>query len=230
MALVGQSGSGKSTVIQLLQRYYDPTTGGVFLDGTDLRQLNLRWVRQHLGLVSQEPSLFATTIGQNICYGCVGKAASPEELEAAARAANAFDFIKKLPEGFETQVGERGVQLSGGQKQRIAIARAVLRNPAVLLLDEATSALDSESERLVQSALDRLMRGRTSVVIAHRLSTIRDADCITVMIKGRVIEQGDHSALSDKDGGAYASLLNKVRVNPLRCLSERANPPRVTWH
>ena len=208
MALVGSSGSGKSTIVQLIQRFYDPTEGAVLLDGTDLRSLNLRWVRRHMGLVSQEPALFSGTIRQNIAYG--REDATAEEIEAAAAAANAAMFITQLPLGYETQTGERGVQLSGGQKQRVAIARAVLRNPRILLLDEATSALDSESERVVQAALDALIAagGRTSIIIAHRLSTIRDADCITVLSKGAVVQQGTHAALSADAGGAYAALLS----------------------
>ena len=207
MALVGSSGSGKSTIIQLLQRFYDPQEGSVMMDGTDLRSLNLRWVRRHMGLVSQEPALFSGTIRQNIAYG--REDATQEEIEAAARAANAAGFIGQLPMGYETQTGERGVQLSGGQKQRVAIARAVLRNPRILLLDEATSALDSESERVVQAALDALIAagGRTSIIIAHRLSTIRDADCITVLSKGLVVQQGTHAAMAADAGGAYAALL-----------------------
>jgi ATP-binding cassette subfamily B (MDR/TAP) protein 1 len=207
MALVGSSGSGKSTIVQMLQRFYDPQEGSVTMDGTDLRSLNLRWVRRHMGLVSQEPALFSGTIRQNIAYG--REDASEEEIDAAARAANAAGFISQLPMGFDTQTGERGVQLSGGQKQRVAIARAVLRNPRILLLDEATSALDSESERVVQSALDALIAagGRTSIIIAHRLSTIRDSDCITVLSKGLVVQQGTHAAMSSDASGAYAALL-----------------------
>ena len=206
MALVGSSGSGKSTIVQMLQRFYDPQEGSVTFDGTDLRSLNLRWVRRHMGLVSQEPALFSGTIRQNIAYG--REDATEEEIEAAARAANAAGFIAQLPLGFDTQTGERGVQLSGGQKQRVAIARAVLRNPRILLLDEATSALDSESERVVQAALDALIAagGRTSIIIAHRLSTIRDADCITVMNKGQVVESGSHDQLLSRPGGKYAAL------------------------
>jgi ATP-binding cassette subfamily B (MDR/TAP) protein 1 len=207
MALVGASGSGKSTIVQLIQRFYDPGSGAVLLDGVDLRSLSLAWVRRHMGMVSQEPALFSGTIRANIMYGKQG--ASQEELEAAAAAANASGFISKLPQGFETLTGERGVQLSGGQKQRVAIARAVLRNPRILLLDEATSALDSESERVVQEALDKLIAagGRTSIIIAHRLSTIRDCDCITVMAKGAVVQRGSHAELVVDSGGAYAALL-----------------------
>ncbi|MEM6930674.1 MAG: ABC transporter transmembrane domain-containing protein, partial [Myxococcota bacterium] len=174
VALVGPSGSGKSTVAGLLVRFYDPDEGAIRVDGTDLRELDTTWWREQIGLVSQEPILFATSIAENIRYGRPD--ASDEDLREAARAANALGFVESFPEGFDTLVGERGVQLSGGQKQRIAIARAILKDPRFLVLDEATSALDSESEHLVQEALDRLMEGRTTVVIAHRLSTIRDAD------------------------------------------------------
>ena len=205
LALVGESGSGKSSVIQLLMRFYDADTGALYLDSNDLRQLNLAWLRRQLGLVSQEPALFATSLAENIAFGAEG--ASREAIAAAATAANAHTFISALPDGYDTQVGERGVQLSGGQKQRIAIARAMLRNPRVLLLDEATSALDNESERVVQAALEQLMEGRTCVVVAHRLSTIRNAHIIAVMRKGTLLEQGSHEELARKPGGAYAQLM-----------------------
>ena len=205
MALVGPSGSGKSSVVALIQRFYDPQSGAVLLDGVDIRSLNLHALRNHMGMVSQEPALFSGTILANIAYGKDG--ASLSEVEAAAEAANAAAFIALLPKGYSTLTGERGVQLSGGQKQRIAIARAILRNPRILLLDEATSALDSESERVVQAALDKLISagGRTSVIIAHRLSTIRDCDCITVLAKGAVVEAGTHDQLVAKNG-KYARL------------------------
>ncbi|XP_019455931.1 PREDICTED: ABC transporter B family member 1 [Lupinus angustifolius] len=206
IALVGSSGSGKSTVVSLIERFYDPTSGQVLLDGHDIKTLKLRWLRQQIGLVSQEPALFATTIRENILLGRPD--ADQVEIEEAARVANAHSFIIKLPEGYETQVGERGLQLSGGQKQRIAIARAMLKNPAILLLDEATSALDSESEKLVQEALDRFMIGRTTLVIAHRLSTIRKADLVAVLQLGSVSEIGTHDELFSKgENGVYAKLI-----------------------
>lgn len=204
-ALVGASGSGKSSVIAMIERFYDPLAGKVMIDGKDIRRLNLKSLRLKIGLVQQEPALFAATIFDNIAYGKDG--ATESEVIEAARAANAHGFISGLPEGYKTPVGERGVQLSGGQKQRIAIARAVLKNPTVLLLDEATSALDAESECVLQEALERLMRGRTTVVVAHRLCTIRGVDCIGVIQDGRIVEQGSHSELVSRPEGAYSRLL-----------------------
>jgi ATP-binding cassette subfamily B (MDR/TAP) protein 1 len=204
MALVGESGSGKSTVVSLIERFYDPVDGGVLLDGQDIRDLNLHWLRSHVGLVSQEPVLFNMSVADNIRYG--RPEASLEQVEEAARAANAHQFIQALPEGYSTMLGEGCIQLSGGQKQRIAIARAIVKDPKVLLLDEATSALDAESERVVQDALDRLMVGRTTIIVAHRLSTIRDADNIAVVYKGHIVEQGSHDELMSK-GGSYARLV-----------------------
>ncbi|PRQ43987.1 putative xenobiotic-transporting ATPase [Rosa chinensis] len=185
-ALVGQSGSGKSTVIGLVERFYDPEAGEVFIDGVDLKKLHLRSIRERIGLVSQEPNLFTTTIRQNIAYGKDN--ATEEEIRRALELANAAKFIDKLPKGLDTMVG--GTSLSGGQKQRIAIARAILKNPRILLLDEATSALDTESERIVQDALVRLMSNRTTIVVAHRLTTIRNADAIAVVHKGKIVEKG----------------------------------------
>jgi ATP-binding cassette subfamily B (MDR/TAP) protein 1 len=205
LALVGASGSGKSSVIALLERFYDPTSGRVLVDGMDIRKLNLKSLRRRIALVSQEPALFATTIYENILYG--RETATEQEVHAAAMAANAHNFISALPDSYNTQVGDRGVQLSGGQKQRVAIARAVLKDPAILLLDEATSALDAESEKIVQEALDRLMQGRTSVIVAHRLSTIRNADSIAVIQDGTIIEEGTHNELLAKGDGAYAGLV-----------------------
>uniref|UniRef100_A0ACD5ZP59 Uncharacterized protein n=1 Tax=Avena sativa TaxID=4498 RepID=A0ACD5ZP59_AVESA len=206
IALVGSSGSGKSTVVSLIERFYDPSSGQIMLDGVELKDLKLRWLRSQIGLVSQEPALFATSIRENLLLG--REEATQVEMEEAARVANAHSFIIKLPDGYDTQVGERGLQLSGGQKQRIAIARAMLKNPAILLLDEATSALDSESEKLVQEALDRFMIGRTTLVIAHRLSTIRKADLVAVLQAGAVSEMGPHDDLMARgDSGAYAKLI-----------------------
>lgn len=205
LALVGASGSGKSSVIALIERFYDPISGQVLIDGKDLKKYNLKSVRQHIALVSQEPALFACSISENILYGKDG--ATEAEVIGAAKAANAHRFISSLPDGYQTQVGERGVQLSGGQKQRVAIARAVLKDPVILLLDEATSALDAESEKIVQKALDRLMKGRTTVVIAHRLSTIQGADTIAVVQDGTILEVGSHNDLIAK-GGGYTRLIN----------------------
>uniref|UniRef100_A0A7N0REL0 ABC transporter B family member 19 n=1 Tax=Kalanchoe fedtschenkoi TaxID=63787 RepID=A0A7N0REL0_KALFE len=204
-ALVGASGSGKSSVIALIERFYDPNAGKVMIDGKDVRRMNLKSLRLKIGLVQQEPVLFATTVFENIAYGKDG--ATEAEVTEAARAANVHGFVSALPNGYQTQVGERGVQLSGGQKQRIAIARAVLKNPTILLLDEATSALDAESECVLQEALERLMKGRTTVVVAHRLSTIRGVDSIAVVQDGRIVEQGSHSDLVGRTDGAYYRLL-----------------------
>ncbi|XP_050378891.1 ABC transporter B family member 2-like [Argentina anserina] len=206
MALVGQSGSGKSSVISLILRFYDPTAGKVLIDGKDIKKVNLKSLRRHIGLVQQEPALFATSIYENILYGKEG--ASEAEVIEAAKHANAHSFISSLPEGYSTKVGERGVQLSGGQRQRVAIARAVLKNPEILLLDEATSALDMESERVVQQALDRLMKTRTTIMVAHRLSTIKNADEISVIQDGKIVEQGSHSTLIENRNGAYYKLIN----------------------
>ncbi|XP_056330778.1 ATP-dependent translocase ABCB1 [Danio aesculapii] len=202
IALVGASGCGKSTTIQLLQRFYDPDSGEVTLDGHDIRTLNVRWLRENMGIVSQEPVLFGTTIAENIRYG--REDATDADIEQAIKEANAYDFISKLPDKLNTMVGERGAQLSGGQKQRIAIARALVKNPKILLLDEATSALDTQSESIVQAALDKARAGRTTIVIAHRLSTIRSADIIAGFSEGRVVEQGSHRELMAKKGVYYS--------------------------
>ncbi|CAN8266078.1 unnamed protein product [Cochlearia groenlandica] len=213
-AIVGPSGSGKSTVIGLIERFYDPVKGAVKIDGRDLKSYNLRWLRQHIALVSQEPTLFAGTIRENIVYGRASDKIDESEIVEAAKSANAHDFITSLSDGYDTYCGDRGVQLSGGQKQRIAIARAVLKNPSVLLLDEATSALDSQSERVVQDALERVMVGRTSVVIAHRLSTIQNCDAIAVLDKGKLVESGTHSSLLAKGmTGVYFSLVSLQRTS-----------------
>nr|ASM90220.1 multidrug resistance 9 [Sesuvium portulacastrum] len=206
VALVGESGSGKSTVISMIERFYQPDKGEVFLDGVELHKLKLSWLRQQMGLVSQEPILFNETIRTNIAYGKQGEATENEIIDAA-KSANAHNFISALPHGYDTSVGERGVQLSGGQKQRIAIARAILKNPKILLLDEATSALDAESERIVQDALDSVMVDRTTVVVAHRLTTIKNADIIAVVKNGVIAEKGKHDELLRIPDGAYASLV-----------------------
>ncbi|KAL0659785.1 hypothetical protein Bca4012_080370 [Brassica carinata] len=215
VALVGGSGSGKSTVISLIERFYEPTSGAVLLDGNDIRELDIKWLRGHIGLVSQEPALFATTIRENIMYG--NDDATDEEIGRAAKLSEAFSFINNLPEGFETQVGERGIQLSGGQKQRIAISRAILKNPSILLLDEATSALDAELEKSVQEALERVMVGKTTVVVAHRLSTVRNADIIAVVHEGKIIEFGNHENLISNPDGAYSALLRLQETASLEC-------------
>uniref|UniRef100_A0AAR2LRQ8 ATP-binding cassette sub-family B member 5 n=1 Tax=Pygocentrus nattereri TaxID=42514 RepID=A0AAR2LRQ8_PYGNA len=208
IALVGASGCGKSTTIQLLQRFYDPDAGEVTLDGRDIRSLNVRWLRENMGIVSQEPVLFGTTIAENIRYG--REDATEEDIEQAVREANAYEFISKLPDKLNTMVGERGAQLSGGQKQRIAIARALIKNPKILLLDEATSALDTQSESVVQAALDKARAGRTTIVIAHRLSTIRSADVIAGFKDGQVVEQGTHRELMNKKGVYYSLVMQQV--------------------
>jgi ATP-binding cassette subfamily B (MDR/TAP) protein 1 len=217
-ALVGASGSGKSTIVGLVERFYSPVQGKVYLDDVDTATLNLRWLRQQISLVSQEPTLFSTTIYDNIRHGLIGtkwEHESPEEQEKliheAAKKANAHDFVSSLPEGYQTNVGDRGFLLSGGQKQRIAIARAIVSDPKILLLDEATSALDTKSEGVVQAALEVAAEGRTTITIAHRLSTIRDAHNIVVMSQGRIVEQGTHDELLEKRG-AYHNLVTAQQI------------------
>lgn len=246
-ALCGASGSGKSTVIQLIERFYDPISGVVKLDGHDIRSLNLKWLRQQIGLVSQEPVLFATTVRGNVEHGLIGSKwehASDEErfnlVKQACIDANAHDFIMKLPQGYDTIVGERGMLLSGGQKQRVAIARAIVSDPRILLLDEATSALDGLSERVVQDALDKASVGRTTIVVAHRLATIKDADKILVMGSGEVLEEGTHNSLLEDENGAYYKLVANqklsqtaaeaegesfVEEDPDEILDEKKSPP-----
>jgi subfamily B ATP-binding cassette protein MsbA len=203
VALVGPSGAGKTTIVNLVPRFYEPQQGRILLDGIDLARIRLERLREVIAIVPQEPLLFSGTIAENIRYGRLS--ATQAEIEAAAREANAEEFILDLPLGYETPVGERGMRLSGGQRQRISIARAVLRDPRILILDEATSALDSHSERLIEAALDRLLPGRTTLIIAHRLSTIRRANKILFVDAGRVVESGTHEALLAA-GGAYAAL------------------------
>jgi subfamily B ATP-binding cassette protein MsbA len=204
VALVGPSGAGKTTLANLIPRFYDVTAGCITIDGHDIRQVTSLSLRQQIGMVPQETALFSDTIRENIRYGKLE--ATQAEIELAAQAANAQEFIVKLPQGYDTRVGERGIKLSGGQRQRIAIARAILKNPRILILDEATSSLDSESEQLVQEALERLMKSRTTFVIAHRLSTIINADWIVVLDSGRVVEQGTHAELVTRPEGLYQKL------------------------
>jgi len=200
VAVVGPSGAGKTTLVDLLPRFYEPTGGSILMDGVPLTRLKRHSLRRLMGIVSQETILLNDTAFANIAYG--RRDFSLEQVEAAARAANAHEFIRQLPNGYDTLLGERGTRLSGGERQRIAIARALLRDPPILILDEATSALDTESERLVQEAIDRLMEHRTVLVIAHRLATVRHADLIVVLADGRIVERGTHEALF-ASGGLY---------------------------
>ncbi|GAB1289405.1 ATP-dependent translocase ABCB1 [Apodemus speciosus] len=218
VALVGNSGCGKSTTVQLMQRLYDPTEGVVTIDGQDIRTINVRYLREIIGVVSQEPVLFATTIAENIRYG--REDVTMDEIEKAVKEANAYDFIMKLPHKFDTLVGERGAQLSGGQKQRIAIARALVRNPKILLLDEATSALDTESEAVVQAALDKAREGRTTIVIAHRLSTVRNADVIAGFDGGVIVEQGNHDELMKEKGIYFKLVMTQTAGNEIELGNE----------
>jgi len=204
VAIVGPSGAGKSTLVSLLLKFYEPTSGKILFDGRDSRSFPITSVRKQMAIVMQDVFLFGGTIRENIAYGKPD--AGEQEIIDAAIQANAWDFIQTFPDKLKTIVGERGIQLSGGQRQRIAIARAVLKNPKILILDEATSFLDSESERLVQEALEKLMLGRTSVVIAHRLATVRKADKIIVLESGRIVEQGTHEELISNDNGLYKTL------------------------
>ncbi|KAL6283869.1 hypothetical protein ACE6H2_014798 [Prunus campanulata] len=221
VGLVGGSGSGKSTIIALLERFYDPIEGEILLDGHKIRRLQAKWLRSQMGLVNQEPVLFATSLKENILFGKEG--ASMEEVINAAKAANAHDFIVKLPDGYETQAGQFGFQLSGGQKQRIAIARALLRDPKILLLDEATSALDAQSERVVQEAIDQASKGRTTIIIAHRLSTIRTANLIVVLQAGKVVESGSHNELMQMKGEQGGEYFNMVQMQQMASQNEVAD-------
>ena len=224
VALVGPSGCGKSTVIQLIQRFYDTQRGDVFIDGMNIKNINVGWIRQKIGVVGQEPVLFDTTIAQNICLGSKQEIILKEDIERAAIEANCHEFIEKLPQKYDTYVGDRGAQLSGGQKQRIAIARALIARPKILLLDEATSALDLKSEQLVQTALDRASKGRTTIIVAHRLSTIINSDRIIFIENGRVVESGSHSELMAKKGSYYRLVNAQKReaktVDPLNQIEE----------
>ncbi len=223
VAIVGRSGAGKTTLVNLLPRFYDVTSGAILIDDVDIRRVTLESLRQQIGIVTQETVLFDDSILNNISYGT--KAAGREAIEAAARAANAHDFIAALPRGYDTTIGERGQRLSGGQRQRVAIARALLKNAPILVLDEATSALDAESELLVQEALANLMLNRTSFVIAHRLSTIRRADAIIVLERGLVVETGRHDELLARADGAYATLYQLQLLEGRRTGPERRMVP-----
>lgn len=212
MALVGPSGAGKSTIVALMQRFYDPRSGYITLGGHRLTDLDPVWLKRRMALVSQEPVLFACSIRDNITYGVDRARYTDEDVESAAKASNALDFIRQFPDGFDTMVGERGVQLSGGQKQRVAIARAILLDPTILLLDEATSALDAESEHLVQQALNALMADRSTLVVAHRLSTVRRAHNVLVMDRGELVESGSHEELMRNSSGLYHHLVRRQMI------------------
>jgi subfamily B ATP-binding cassette protein MsbA len=226
VAIVGLSGAGKTTLVNLVPRFYDVTSGAILIDGTDLRDVTLASLRAQVGIVTQETVLFDESIASNISYGSAG--ATREEIENAARAAHAHEFIVTLPAGYDTPIGERGQRLSGGQRQRLAIARALLKNSPILILDEATSSLDAESELLVQDALQNLMRNRTSFVIAHRLSTVRRADAIIVVERGRVVEKGRHEDLLARPGGVYAKLYSLQIFEARDALPSPARQPSVS--
>jgi subfamily B ATP-binding cassette protein MsbA len=221
VALVGPSGAGKSTIVSLLPRLYDVTEGRILVDGVDVRDYQLSALRQQIAIVLQESLIFSGSVRDNLTYGRPN--AAEHEIVEAAKAANAHEFITALPDGYDTHLGERGVNLSGGQRQRLSIARALLKNPRILILDEATSALDTESEALVQAALERLMHGRTSFIIAHRLSTVRGADRILVVQNGRIAEDGPHEALLARNG-AYARLVQHQFATPTPTPQPQAAP------
>jgi len=204
IGLCGPSGAGKSTFVNLLCRFYDVTDGQLLIDGVDIRDYDVKWLRRQIGMVLQEPYLFHGTVAENIRYG--NEDAPDADVIKAAKAANAHDFVVGFPDGYDTMVGERGQSLSGGERQRISIARAILHNPRILILDEATSSVDTETEKQIQQALDRLVEGRTTFAIAHRLSTLQAANRLVVLEKGRVVEEGTHDQLVNKEGGVYAKL------------------------
>ncbi|MDX1933311.1 MAG: ATP-binding cassette domain-containing protein [Capsulimonadales bacterium] len=215
IGLVGHSGAGKSTIINLIARFYDPTEGRILIDGVEMRKIRVTDLRRQLGIVLQEPFLFPGTIAENIAYANPG--ATPEEIMRAAKAANAHDFIMRFPDGYDSQVGERGTRLSGGERQRISIARAILHNPRILILDEATASVDTETEKQIQEAIQRLIRGRTTFAIAHRLSTLRNADRLVVMDKGKIAEMGTHEELMAKEDGTFRKLVDmQTEINKLR--------------
>jgi ATP-binding cassette subfamily B protein len=218
IGLVGKSGAGKSTTVNLLCRFYEPDGGRLLVDGHDITQVELTGLRQHIGIVPQEPFLFAGSISENIAYG--KQDASVEEIMAAARAACAHDFIVAKPDGYDTQVGERGAKLSGGEKQRLAIARAILHNPRILILDEATSSVDVETEKKIQQAIGNLIRGRTTFAIAHRLSTLRNADRLVVLEKGQIVEMGTHAELMAKEGEFFKLVQTQQQTSAAIAVSE----------